>query len=672
MATSSVIPAKEKENGLHVSAPVFRPRLLILSLSVIGLLCCSLELELLEHVDSLTWYMTPREILWDASYALLIVLGVGAIWLACLICTAKLAAWITKRKRGAVVLAWRLGIALPLTYFMLDLVRESRLRFLPGWHLGPRGWLCVGPLILLLCLLAVWRPKLESLQVFCRTRLAPIGLLHILLASAGALTLWAHGVHFFHDYFGPSGSFMASNRPDIYLITVDALRAEDMSVYGYSRPTTPNLEHFAQHATTFDFFFANSNFTTTATTSIETGKLPWSHRVFQLGGFLRDEVQGQTLPALLRRLGYYTASVSANPVASPIQHRTLGSYDAVELALPKIGISAFVRISNIVGLNTLYTLDGNLLRCLASARLYLNDLLWYQNFPSPAEFTLQKAQRIAERHDITQPRFIWAHVLPPHDPYLPEAPYRGRFLASSKLTSAYDFAGLGNDAPPSGVTAYELRARYDEVIASTDHALGNFLNWLEQTGRMDTSIVIISADHGESFEHGWFKHTGPYLYNGLIRIPLLIHLPGQKQATRVTQPAEQVDLLPTILDLIGQPSPPWSEGISLLPTIEGKALPDRPLFTMNLETNSVFQPITHGTVAAIDDNFKYIERLDTHSSSLYAYKTDPSEDRNLTATNPAVAKHMSDLIAEKLREINAQPAVDFFHDSYRLTYPESK
>ena len=75
----------------------------------------------------------------------------------------------------------------------------------------------------------------------------------------------------------------------------------------------------------------------------------------------------------------------------------------------------------------------------------------------------------------------------------------------------------------------ELRARYDENIAYADHVVGDFLEWLDQTGRLDRSIVIVSADHGESFEHGWLLHTGPYLYNGLIRIPLLIHLPGQKE-----------------------------------------------------------------------------------------------------------------------------------------------
>jgi arylsulfatase A-like enzyme len=282
----------------------------------------------------------------------------------------------------------------------------------------------------------------------------------------------------------------------------------------------------------------------------------------------------------------------------------------------------------------------------------LNDLIWNDKFPSPAELVFDRAGSLLQRADIAQPRFIWTHILPPHDPYLPPPPYRGQFLVSSKLTRAYHFIGLTNHTLPHGVSPDELRSRYDEDIGYADHAVGSFLDWLDQTGRLDRSIVIISADHGESFENGWFKHTGPYLFNNLIRIPLLVHLPGQKQGSRITQPAQQVDLLPTILDLIGQQSPSWTEGTSLVPALQGKVLPQRPIFSMNFETSSTFEPITRGTVAVIDDEFKYIWRLGTPEAFLYRYRTDPLEKQNLVTSDPAIASRMRDLLAKKLQEVN--------------------
>ncbi|HXW90960.1 MAG TPA: sulfatase, partial [Terriglobales bacterium] len=588
-------------------SPKTRREPLVLLMSIAALMCCSLELELIEQLDGLRFYMTFREIFWDASVALLILLGMTMIWWLCLLLVVRLAELLPRQGRRSTALFWRLGLLIPLLYFVLDFFDATRLRFYPRWHPGPIGWLWQGPTLVLLCVAILWMPRLSALQRFCKTRLAPIGWLHMVLAFAAIIGLGAGGVRLFRDYVHP-GRGVISKLPDIYLITMDALRSEDMSLYGYNRPTTPNLERFARRASTFDFFFANSNFTTAATASIEDGKLPWTNRVFQLGGFLRGQNQRETLGAALQQRGYYTSVISANSLASPIQHRTLASYDAVEYVPTRNGFRGFVRYSNFVGLNTLYTLSGTLLKGFAGVRLYLDAVIWNDRFASPAEPVFDQVRSLVERADIAQPRFVWAHVLPPHDPYLAPLPFRGSFLPSAKLTRVYGFLGLHNDQLPPGVSVEELRARYDEDIAYTDHVVGSFLDWLDQSGRLDRSIVIISSDHGESFEHGWFKHTGPYLFNGLIRVPLLIHLPGQKQGSRIALPAEQVDLLPTILDLIGSPAPSWSEGASLVPGLQGKPLPDRLLFSMNLEDNSSFEPVTRGTVAVIDDDFKYIER----------------------------------------------------------------
>jgi arylsulfatase A-like enzyme len=631
-----------------------RREYLLALLSITALVCSSLELEFLARLDGMRQYMSLTEILWDASVAVLILFGITIGWWLCLFLIAKIADLVPWTAKYSGSIFWYLGLAMPLSGLVFAVCNAGRLWAYPQWHPGLSGVLWLSLTAIALCAACLSRTRLPALQSFCRTRLAPVGWLHVILAAIAVVALWVHGVEVFHDFVRPGGAAAASDLPDIYLITIDALRADDMSLYGYSRPTTPNLQRFAQRAFTFDYFFANSNFTTPATTSIETGKLPWTHRVFQQGGFLRGQAQGENLATSLQQRGYYTATISANYFASPIHHRTQGNYDAVELPGFERASSTWARFTNLVGFNTLYTLSGPLLKPLTLVQRYLEAFLLWDRYPGPAELVFERARPLLERHDIKQPRFLWAHILPPHDPYLPPLPYRGSFLSGNRLNHNYDFLELRTDVPPSGVSVAELRARYDENISYADHVVGNFVDWLDQTGRLDRSIVIVTADHGESFEHNWLTHGSPYLYNSLIRVPLLVHLPGQEQGSRIGQVAEQVDLLPTILELIGGQAPIWGEGTSLKTTLEGKQIPHRLVFSMTLDPNSSFKPITQGTVAVIDDDFKYIDRLGTQEVSLYRYRTDPLEEQNLVASEPAVTARMKALLANKLNEINSR------------------
>jgi arylsulfatase A-like enzyme len=639
---SSNLPLTENSEKL-------RPGLLLVSL--VSIFCLSLEIELLEQLDSLSLYMTFREILMDTGVALLMVLGMTVAWWLCIWLLAWIGGLADRTGACAKSVFWYVGFLVPLSFLVFELFGVVLL----GTHRQPGVWgyLILGVIYLGLCILGIRRISVPALQQFCSSRLSSLGWLHIVLGGVVVVALWMQGAYWFRDYVHPGKTATASQLPDIYLITIDALRADGMSVYGYDRPTTPNLERFAKRAFVFDAFFSNSNFTTSSTTSIETGKLPWSHGVFHLGGFLRGDAQRENLAELLHARGYYTATVSSNHLASPILHRTLTSYDAAVFTRPGNTTGAWMHYTTVIGLDTLYTLSSSLFNHLVSFRYYVDALIWKDRYWSPAEPVFESARHIAERPDISQPRFVWMHILPPHDPYVAPPPFQKAFLSSGKLTHNSDYIRYRHEAPPPGVSVDELRARYDENIAYADHAVGDFLDWLDQTGRLDRSIILVSADHGESFEHHWLKHSGPYLYNGLIHIPLLVHVPGQTQGGRIAQPAEQADLLPTVLDLVGVQVPAWTDGTSLRPAIEGRPLPQRYLFSMNLQPNSAFKPLSKGTVAVMDDEFKYVNRLDTHQESLYRYKADPREENDLMASQPDVAKRMSQVLASKLREVDA-------------------
>jgi arylsulfatase A-like enzyme/Flp pilus assembly protein TadD len=149
----------------------------------------------------------------------------------------------------------------------------------------------------------------------------------------------------------------------------------------------------------------------------------------------------------------------------------------------------------------------------------------------------------------TGPWFLWLHCFDPHIPYEPPEPYRIRYP----------------------------KAPYDGEIAYVDSALGKLWGYLKGQGLEDRTAVILTADHGESLgDHGEITH-GYFAYNSVLHVPLIVTLPGQK-AGRVDADACHVDIFPTICDCLGVKGPAGLQGRSLLPALNGKALPDKPIY----------------------------------------------------------------------------------------------
>lgn len=247
--------------------------------------------------------------------------------------------------------------------------------------------------------------------------------------------------------------------------------------------------------------------------------------------------------------------------------------------------------------------------------------------------------------------------MPPHAPYLPGQKFRKQFLNEDILLTVSDqmIPGVSEKFTyPENVQPLisKLRLRYDEFIQDTDNEFGLFLSNIKAQGVLDTSIVIISSDHGESFERGYVTHGGPMLYNNLIHVPLIIRTPGQTKPAVINRPAEQVDIAPTILDLLGIGIPDWMEGESLKPFLEKGADTGKPKFSMQLDENSVAGNIKKGVIAVILDNYKYIYNLNTQKSELYHLAKDPQETTNLAETEPERSAFMKQLILNQLAIVN--------------------
>ena len=451
----------------------------------------------------------------------------------------------------------------------------------------------------------------------------------------------------------------ARTRPNILLLTIDTLSAEHMSLYGAARSTTPNLDAFARDATVFDHAYANGNFTTPGIASIITGTRPWTHRALQLQAWPIAEARSTSLPALLQRAGYQTAYVGAGTWAGA-ERNGLGTYfdfrkpDADGMITP-----CRDRLSGVLPYDCLAT---ELAPFLFAGMLF--EKVWQFGFDRPPNwlFDPRKALRPAlawlEGADKRTPVFMWVHLMPPHSPYAPPAPWLGKFDSSQTARTVAD-----SDSEDSFLfsmipqeRALVLSARYDEAISYVDYFVGDYLKQsLKILG--DNTVVIITADHGESFSHGYGKHTGPGLLESIIHIPLIVKFPYQDHGTRDAVVAEQVDIAPTIAELAGFAGGSTWEGRSLVEAARTDAsTPVTPVYAMNFEQNPRRASLNTGSVAVIDGNWKlvrYMGKLHYRlmpqlHDELYDLSSDPDERTNRILDSPDEAVRLGGLISSQL------------------------
>lgn len=300
--------------------------------------------------------------------------------------------------------------------------------------------------------------------------------------------------------------------PDVYLITIDTLRADHVRCYGYDQVQTPALDNLAQAGIRFAQAFTPSPITNTSHTTILTGLLPSSHGVTDFAMPL--DSSHITWAEFLKQKGYHTAAF----------------------------IGAVILDSNSLAPGLDRGFD------------------YYDNFPkdAPSQSRWGRVERRAM--DVVQhaeawlathragPRFLWLHFYDPHDPYEPPAPYS---------------------------ETYKDRL-YDGEIAYSDSALANLIAYLKKQGRYDNSIIIVTGDHGEGLgEHKEETH-GIFLYDSTIHVPLIVKLPGSTNAGRVVNAqVRTTDILPTVLDLLKVRTTGQMDGESLRPYFSGTENPDR-------------------------------------------------------------------------------------------------
>ncbi len=457
-------------------------------------------------------------------------------------------------------------------------------------------------------------------------------------------------------------------KPNIVLLTIDALSAQHMSLYGAKRPTTPSLDAFARGATVFDRAYANGNFTTAGISSILTGTRPWTHRALEIFSWPIAIARRVSLPAVLARAGYRTGYVASNSFAGA-SRLGLGPYfgfarsDALPISVPCPDRLAAVlpyecAAEQLPPIMLVRQLWGSL-----QADLFVEG----GNHHYDPTYAIRPALAWLASADKSRPVFLWVHLFPPHAPYAAPPPWLGCFDSSPSARDAdstdpvefYAFSALSPER--IGV----LEARYDEAVLYVDHYAGEFLTQaLKQLG--PNTVVVVTADHGESFRRDYGGHGGPGLYEPIIHVPLIIKLPHESEGRRIDAPVEQIDIAPTLAQLAGIAPPSLWEGHSLLEPGDtagagpsARAMPlaaSEPVFSMNFEESPRRAALTNGSIAVIDGHWKLVHYLGKLNypqipplrDELFDLASDPGETTNRASDEPDEVRRLTALLSSEL------------------------
>jgi len=437
-------------------------------------------------------------------------------------------------------------------------------------------------------------------------------------------------------------------KPNVLLIVMDTTRADHFSSYGYRKPTTPHIDKLAKEGRLFTNAIAPSSWTIPSHASLFTGVYSSKHGMGYLNSYLSEDLP--TLAEILSKNGYRSLSIYNNPFAGEMVGLSRGFDKA-------IGVDLDHRTS------------------LTIERLFQR--LVYNDVGSNARETVDAASNwIATTAKTGLPYFAFVHFNDPHTPYRAREPYFTEFKKDINLNQV-DLSKvaqvnahrrsfhkyLNGEVQLSSADFEYLKALYDSEIRSVDEQIGRLMDSLKEKGFLKNTLVIVTADHGEYIgEHQWMSHQ--FLYNTVLRIPMVFWYPEQIPPGIETRYVSLVDILPTVLSVAGLKDqipvhtqgmnllPEGSQGINLVsltgprtvfsewwswvPADTDQSSPNKSKALLKF-TKEAAKDIA--TKAIFDGDWKFIW-LSNGKHELYNLANDPEEQRNLIEAEPEKAQEL--------------------------------
>jgi arylsulfatase A-like enzyme len=466
------------------------------------------------------------------------------------------------------------------------------------------------------------------------------------------------------------------SNPNIVILVLDALTARNMSLYGYNRRTTPNIERFAGRATVYHSHYSAGTFTSTGTASLLTGMYPWTHRATNYSGLVRRDFMERNLFHLIAPQ-YTRVGFSQNLLADLLLtqfgnnldlHMSPGAYSEMENVFSDVnGSDTLVKYRAYdYYLFSLWSEPGSLF--FGAMNKYWRDYRSGAMVEKTRKNELQYYEKdlffkienvfdglVSLLRQLRNPFIAYFHLFPPHEPYVPSPNFLGLFNDGWEPRRKPKHPLLAKKESQNELD--KMRIAYDRYLAQTDSAFGGFLDALQSSGALDNTYFILTSDHGQMFERGALGHRSPLLYDSASRVPLLISSPRQLARRDVHSVTNCVDILPTLLKISGSKIPDWCDG-RILPGFGGEEDNLQGSFSMdakysppngNLSTISISMQMGkykliyykgYSDYKGYPDDKRFYDGL----FELYDLEDDPEELRDIVMLEPAIARQMKDLL----------------------------
>ena len=363
---------------------------------------------------------------------------------------------------------------------------------------------------------------------------------------------------------------------NVLFFTLDTTRADHIGCYGYPQIKTPNIDGLAAEGILFQNATAQCPLTLPSHSSMFTGSYPFFHGVRDNGGFYLEDDR-VTLAEVLRQAGWATSAF----IGAFVLDSRWGIDQGFDYYYDNFDFAKYKKIS----LDSVQREGGEVIKAFFE---------WYEKSP-PSRF------------------FSWIHLYDPHTPYEPPEPYKTQY----------------------GGQEYGL---YDGEIAYADSLVGRVLEYLRGKGQLEKTVVVVVGDHGESLgEHQESAH-GFFIYDATVSVPLIIRIPSTElRGKKIAAQVQNIDIMPTVCELLGLPVPQAVQGQSLLALIAGRQPKQE-----RLAYSESYYPRYHYGWSELKSlrtsRYKFIK---APRPELYDLILDPRERDNLFGRNSSLAEEFA-------------------------------
>ncbi len=419
-------------------------------------------------------------------------------------------------------------------------------------------------------------------------------------------------------FMAPQSCNRRQPRHNVVFITIDTLRADHLGCYGYPRQTSPAIDAFAQNSVLFENCVSQATSTLPSHTSIFTSLYPPAHGVTHNVARLSPEVP--SLVRVFKSNGYITGAIISNLVLES-----------------RFGLSQGFQ-----------TYDEKLKSRELNRKKFLE-----RRADATTDAAIEWLRSAKEKRF-----FLWVHYIDPHGAYYPPPEYRRMFLGDDWYSEEEEMPIDSENFVSGTIPGYQAHfgnknpsyyiAQYDSEIRFTDDQIGRLLQYLGQSDLISNSIIVITADHGETLAERdlCFTHTFR-TYDEQAVIPLIIHFPDPELRKRIGAQVRAIDIIPTLLDKLGLQNPYSIHGASLMKLITSGEEPPADFAVIYSDYGMDFFDSVMGARKSIRTRrWKLTQNSLDGSMELFNLEEDPLEKNDLSQQEPTIVNEMTKLLED--------------------------